>query len=192
MGIPLKSDLFKQIMDHLTQASIERSPFTLMQLATINSKNEPKLRTIVLRDFNAEKAIISFFTDTRSQKIEEINNNHKVALVAFDPKGIQLRIEGEANIIQDTQTKKEAWHKLKQHTHLLFKTSVSPGKKIASPHEVKYIDEEYGNKEPSIFFDLIDIHITSLEWLDLNENPHIRCFFEKDKNGEWQGQWLAP
>ncbi len=107
MGIPLKSDLFKQIMDHLTQASIERSPFTLMQLATINSKNEPKLRTIVLRDFNAEKAIISFFTDTRSQKIEEINNNHKVALVAFDPKGIQLRIEGEANIIQDTQTKKK-------------------------------------------------------------------------------------
>ncbi|WP_394894020.1 hypothetical protein [Acinetobacter bereziniae] len=39
-----------------------------MQLATINSKNEPKLRTIVLRDFNAEKGIISFFTDTRSQK----------------------------------------------------------------------------------------------------------------------------
>ena len=53
-----------------------------VQLATVNHKNEPRLRTIVFRGWQKNTSMI-FFTDRRSEKIENLKSNPKAEILWF-------------------------------------------------------------------------------------------------------------
>ncbi len=53
------------IWQKLTHAVSARSPFTLMQLASVAENAQPKIRTIVLRDFSLAPASLLFTTELR-------------------------------------------------------------------------------------------------------------------------------
>ena len=89
--------LLGTICRSLAAAVKQRSPFTLMQLATVGEDGAPKLRTIVLRRFDEETGSLSFIADLRSPKVREIKANPLVSLAAFDGgNAVQLRIDGRA------------------------------------------------------------------------------------------------
>ena len=49
----------------------------ILNLVTIDKKNIPNTRNIVIRDFSEKKLTIRFHTDKRSSKISDIQNNNK-------------------------------------------------------------------------------------------------------------------
>ncbi|WP_250469818.1 hypothetical protein [Caballeronia sp. GAFFF2] len=51
------------------------SPFTLLQLATTGLDSKPKVRTIISRRANGEREQLSFYTDVRSEKVVEIEQD---------------------------------------------------------------------------------------------------------------------
>ena len=63
-----------------------KSGFHNFVLATSSFKNEPDARTVVLRGFDSEKMEISFHSDLRSQKINQLIKNKNVCLVFYDEK----------------------------------------------------------------------------------------------------------
>src|SRR5271166_3349410 len=78
----------------MTAARPGRTPFTVLQLATSGLDGAPKVRSVILRGADAERGTVSFFTDLRSSKIEEIRHEPRVSLVAYDEDaGFQIRLE---------------------------------------------------------------------------------------------------
>ena len=61
-----------------------RTPFTVLQLATSGLDGAPKVRSVILRSVDAEQGAVSFFTDLRSAKVEEIRHEPRVSLIGYD------------------------------------------------------------------------------------------------------------
>ncbi len=186
----MKETMLPEIWQMLDHAVSRRTPFTLMQLATVGSDGAPKLRTIVLRRFDEATARLSFVTDRRSLKVKEMLDNPSVSLVAFDgAASVQLRLEGLAAVIEDERRKKAFWNALRNHTHILFQSSLAPGTAIPSPPI-----ETAENCDPNAAYErfcLVDIYLHQVEWLDISSAPHTRCSFKREGKG-WTASWIVP
>jgi hypothetical protein len=182
-----------RIWNLLEEATRGRSPFNFMQLATVARNGAPKLRTVVIRDFRQDDCTIAFTADARSSKIEEIQNDARVAVVALDAGGgIQLRVEGRAELATDPPRRLDAWSKLKARSHVLFRSSLAPGSKLQSPLDAApNTPWETSSHEPLEHFALLLVHIERMDWLEVNSEPHQRCQFQRS-GSLWTGTWIAP
>ena len=89
----MATNVYQELWQSLGAATRSRSPFTMMQLATIGMDGAPKVRTIVIRQVDETHSTLSFVTDVRSPKIAEIRLDPRVSLVGYDPQaGIQIRL----------------------------------------------------------------------------------------------------
>jgi len=150
----------RKLWQGLGAATQSRSPFTMMQVATIGMDGAPKVRTIVLRQVDEVRSTVSFVTDLRSLKIAEIRRDPRVSLVGYDPQGgIQIRLEGRAIILDRPEDKKPIWDRCRPHTLALFESPYPPGIEIASPRE------EGGFTESSTG---VSKHFTIFAWLRSN------------------------
>ena len=67
-----------------------------IQLATINKNQEPRLRTVVFREWIDNTSFI-IFTDRRSEKVIEIKENKSVEILwLFSKSKSQFRFKGKA------------------------------------------------------------------------------------------------
>jgi len=189
----LEVEILQRIWCSLAAAASRRSPFTLMQFATVDENNAPKLRTIVVRGFDERTGRIAFSTNVGSRKVAELSTNRLVALVAFDgDAGVQLRIEGCAEIVADPAERKQAWDALRPHTHLLFRSS-APGTPLSSIRDGQTL---FGGENSQILdpfeqFALVRVTLKHLDWLDISSEPHRRCHFVLEDE-EWRGEWIPP
>ena len=176
-----------------------KSGFHNFVLATSSFENEPDARTVVLRGFDSEKMEISFHSDLRSQKINQLNKNKNVCLVFYDEKRkIQLRIKGKTNIKKSFQ---EAWDKLTNWSKRCYLTENPPGQESKKPSSG--FSEEFAFDAPSLEqtkegfknFGQIRVSINQIEWLFLASQGHRRALFEVIKSdGKFsiEGKWLIP
>lgn len=93
------------IKDELSKTD-NNPPFTTFQLATIDSKTGyPSNRTVVYRGWlfdNIETSVITFTTDKRMQKYNELLQNDKFeAVFYFGHLKKQFRLRGRAQIIDE-------------------------------------------------------------------------------------------
>ena len=58
-------------------------PFRTFVLSTIQD-NEPKSRNVILRDFDPNKIIFTIYTDSRSNKIQNLNKSSSAQLLFYD------------------------------------------------------------------------------------------------------------
>ena len=181
----MKQALLHDVWLVLADAVKQRTPFTLMQLATVGEDGAPKIRTIVLRSFNEASTSLSFITDLRSPKA-----NPCVSLAGFDnERVVQLRIDGRAEIIEDETRRRDFWNALRPHTHILFRSALPPGTVLASPNEMETDDSDPATAYAR--FCLVEIVISHVERLDLSSEPHRRCSFRQGLHG-WEGRWIVP
>ena len=96
-----------------------------IQLATINENQEPRLRTVVFREWIDNTSFI-IFTDRRSEKVIEIKENKSVEILwLFSKSKSQFRFKGKAEFINYN---KNYWKKLSEKSkHKWFWPH--PGKK---------------------------------------------------------------
>ena len=176
-----------------------KSGFHNFVLATSSFDNKPDARTVVLRGFDSKKMEISFHSDLRSQKINQLIKNKNVCLVFYDEKKkIQLRIKGKTNINKSFH---QAWDKLTNWSKRCYLTKDPPGQE--SKHPSSGFPDEFAFDAPSLEqtkdgfknFGQIRVSINQIEWLFLASQGHRRALFEViESNGNYliEGKWLIP
>ncbi|ACE92360.1 MULTISPECIES: pyridoxamine 5'-phosphate oxidase family protein [Rhizobium] len=73
-------------------------------------------------------ATVSFITDIRSTKIKDIGRDPRVSGIAYDlDSRVQIKLVGTAMIVEDEDTRRAIWQRLKPPTRKQFETDLPPG-----------------------------------------------------------------
>lgn len=175
-------------------AGKERSPFTMVQIATLGLDGAPKVRTVVLRQVNRDQRTVTFHTDIRSEKVAELKKDPRIAVVACNlDAGLQIRLEGIARIVDHGERKDAVWNASRLRTLILYRAPLPPGTPIGSPDDA-HVALEWDDAERSTGienFCLVDIEVSHIDYLDLSPDGHVRVRFIRDADS-WQGIWVSP
>tara|TARA_B100001564_G_scaffold342366_1_gene337917 strand:- start:451 stop:1014 length:564 start_codon:yes stop_codon:yes gene_type:complete len=179
--------IYKDIWLSLENAVVDRnSGFHTFALATINN-GKPDTRTVVLRACDRNNNTISFHTNNKSLKIEDISKNNKVSALFYDKADkTQIRISGAAKIFNSDSYCKKKWDDMSKQSRQCYYQNIDPGESIDSPDKVKTILKDEISKN----FTIINIQIIKIDWLYLSHSGHTRAKFISEDN--FQGRWIAP
>ncbi|VWM08998.1 pyridoxamine 5'-phosphate oxidase family protein [Burkholderia lata] len=171
--------------------SVQRSPFTMLQAATLGVDGAPKVRTVVLRQVSRADRVLSFHTDVRSEKVAELRRDPRIALVANDLDAlVQIRVEGVASICDDEAQRRAIWQSSRPHTLLLYRAPLPPGTPVESP-EAAHVDSTASTDDGYDNFCLLHVTVTRIDWLELARAGHRRAVFDLHEGG-YEGRWIAP
>ncbi|MDR3100313.1 MAG: pyridoxamine 5'-phosphate oxidase family protein [Paraburkholderia sp.] len=170
-----------------------RSPFTLLQAATVGLDGAPRVRTIVLRGASEEKSTLTFHTDVRSEKVAELEKDSRIALVGCDLNaGIQIRLEGVARLAASVEERLALWSISRPHSLIVYRAARTPGTPIALPQEAHVASARPADSMAGFEnFCLVTVDVQKIDYLDLSPDGHKRAQFSR-RNGAWQGGWVAP
>ncbi len=161
----------------------KRHPFRYFSLATIEN-DEPKQRTVVLRKTFIDLSLV-FYTDKRTQKIEDIQLNPSCSALFYHPKKLlQIRIAGTAKLITNKDKIATYWHTVQEASKKDYTANIAPGTPIKNPDAIVYNLEEH-------HFCPVKIIPSSIEYLCLKRPNHLRLLFSRI-DGDWSGEFLVP
>ena len=128
------SIISKQLLLGSTDA---RHPFRFVNLCTLDG-NQPDSRYVVLREFKEDLALF-FYTDSRSEKVAQINKNPNASLLFYHPiERCQVKIGGKAQIITNTELIKEHWMMKATYESVLIKSRKS-GNRLGLFHSLFHL-----------------------------------------------------
>lgn len=170
----------------------QRSPFTMLQAATLGLDGMPRVRTIVLRQVSRADRVLSFHTDARSEKVAELRRDPRFSIVANDLDAlVQIRTQGIASICEDEAQRRAVWASSRPHTLLLYRAPLPPGTPIASPEQA-HIDGTASSGDGYENFCLIHMTVTRIDWLELARTGHRRAVFDLNGESGYEARWIAP
>ncbi|HRD85228.1 MAG TPA: pyridoxamine 5'-phosphate oxidase family protein [Rubrivivax sp.] len=137
-------------------------------------------RSVVLRDVDAARRCIEFYTDARSPKLMQVQSHPRGTLVLWsEPTGWQLRLRVQLEAQLSGLSVSSRWARLKMtpaaHDYL---SPLPPGSRIAAP------GFDRGSRA---YFAVVSAQVLAIDWLELHALGHRRALFE---SGE--AHWLAP
>ncbi|WP_321783926.1 pyridoxamine 5'-phosphate oxidase family protein [Burkholderia pyrrocinia] len=175
--------------------SVQRSPFTMLQAATLGLDGAPKVRTIVLRQVSRADRVLSFHTDARSEKVAELRRDPRISIVANDLDAlVQIRAEGVASICDDEAQRRAIWQSSRPHTLLLYRAPLPPGTPVESP-EAAHVPASQRTAPTGDGYEnfcLIHMTVTRIDWLELARSGHRRAVFDLNNESGCEGRWIAP
>lgn len=158
-------------------------PFRYLTLATLYNQ-QPRQRTVILRKLISDFNLI-IYTDTRSQKIHDIQSNSSISALFYHPKKLlQVKLIGTASLISSAQEIESYWQHIPKNSRKDYITQHAPGTPIKNPDHVEYLPDQAN-------FGVLQVAPTSIEILQLKRPNHLRIEFTL-KDGDWQGQFLVP
>jgi len=178
--------------------------FRMVCFASHNPQGYPEARTLVLRGFDPIERRLSFFTDIRTPKINEIEGNPKVALLFYDAVAkVQIRIDATAVIRAGGVEVRSHWDKLPLESRRNYMADPAPAFTVSEP--TSGLPEDFKHILPNIEqtedayqnFAIIDVLVESLDWLFLAETGNRRAQFtwtgdSKSFSDPAQSIWLVP
>ncbi len=170
-------------------------PMRLVTLATVGDNAEPEARVMVLRGASRELSRLWFYTDWRSQKVDQLRERPAVCVVVYDrTRGVQLRVRGTATVEQAGALADRHWSQGAMALQALFASPDPPGRPLKSPDPrlmgmKKSIDAGEEAKARGNFA-VIEIAVDSIEWLQVID-PDQRRAIAHAADG-WAVQALAP
>jgi pyridoxamine 5'-phosphate oxidase len=133
-GEPAERDdltaVLEDALDRLAEGVADRrSAFHTPTLGTIGrGDGRPRLRTVVLRGFDAAGPSLRFHTDRRSAKIEEMRVSPQVSLHVYDAAAkLQVRVEGWARLHMTDAIADAAWAASKAFSRQCYGIEPGPG-----------------------------------------------------------------
>lgn len=187
-------EIFQEELQDLYNAVKDTAhDYHLFTVAT-SSNNIPEIRTVVLRDVNLDNYKISFHTDTRSPKYNQLVKNSSVSALFYSiSKRTQIRIKGKAEASNDKKLLTSLWSKLSKNSKECYQGRISPSGIIPDAKIFNDIiddpDVDIDNKGFENF-SRIKINVSSFEILRLHHLGHKRLFCDLSKNNT-TFQWIA-
>ncbi|MDJ0730972.1 MAG: pyridoxamine 5'-phosphate oxidase family protein [Crocosphaera sp.] len=165
------------------------------QLATVNLQGNPANRTVVFRGFFNPGNQLQIITDSRSEKINHINNYFASEICWYFPKTReQFRITGNLTIIDENHENQTSrltvWQNLSNSAKQQF-TWPHPGQTLTE-NEQDFFQEIPSRNQPLSNFILLLFNPKKVDHLELRGNPHQRTFYYLDNNQNWMTQAVNP
>lgn len=180
--------IFNDLWGELVRGKADhKHAFRYVTLSTIGIDNWPNSRTLVLRDVHRENNSLFFFSDKRSQKVEEIKVNNKTCLLFYNnKKKIQLRIFGTSMLLMENEHSNYYFEQIKQSDLKDYRTKRAPSSELTDDKL------EYYSKDNAIkHFTVIRFKLERIDYLKLDREGHQRIVFTSNLNG-WSSKSLVP
>ena len=176
-----------------------RSAFHTPVLAT-QSAQGPQARVLVLRACDPQLRVLTFHTDTRSAKMQELQTDARVPLTFYDAaRKTQVRINGLASVHAGDAISHQRWASSGPGSLRCF-LGAQPGD--VSPVPTSGLPADVEGRVPDVaelqvaepHFAVLQIWVQQLEWLHLHTSGQRRAMFTwVDAEGsDCRMQWLNP
>lgn len=192
MLAPWRSSLSRALHRHRSQPHSR-----YLQLATVNSDGLPANRTVVFRGFLTDSDRLQFITDSRSDKITQIQSNPwGEACWYFSKTREQFRLFGKLTLVSaDTDStlqfaRQEVWQKLSDSARLQFAWP-HPGEKRVENLEA-FSSPKPSDKEPLTNFCLLLLNPEKVDHLELKGEPQNRYLYLRQKERTWSTRSINP
>jgi hypothetical protein len=192
--MPTAADLWRM----LRRASADRRhPWRVVALCT-QGAGGPRARSVILRQVHEEERRLVFYTDRRSQKVDELAQCDRVALLCWDPRHQQqLRMTGQAMVTHSTDAVAAHWATVPQRAQLDYASPLPPGSPLQdgpSPRAGPSAPGAATAPDPTNLlrarghFAVLQVRVCEMDFLELDRQAHQRC------RQVWvpaQATWLA-
>ncbi len=168
-----------------------------VQLATVRADGRPANRTVVFRGFWKDTPQITFVSDARSLKVQELRQSSWAEVCWYFPNTHeQFRIGGPVAVIGDDASdgdlavaREHAWRELGEPVRMSFNWP-APGqpRAVGLPFQTERPDPS--NPVPN--FCLLMLDPQEVDHLEINGNPQNRWQFRRDAEGDWRGAEVNP
>jgi pyridoxamine 5'-phosphate oxidase len=137
-------------------------------------------RTVVLRELDAGRRELLFFSDARSPKLRQIGQHPGGTLVLWSRAlSWQLRLAVQLTVATSGLSVSSRWAQLALSPAAQdYMAQQAPGSEISAPQPVR------GTRE---HFAVVTAQVQSIDWLELHRDGHRRARF----NGH-AARWLTP
>lgn len=169
-----------------------------LQLATIAANGRPRNRTVVFRAFRENTNQLQIVTDSRSDKIPELNLNPWVEICWYFPKTReQFRFSGKIIIVdsstQDSElqlTRHSIWSNLSDSARVQFAwpNPKQPRDENPQQFEIEAPDAE----QPLDNFCLLLLDAIAVDHLELRGQPQNRRLYILTEANDWICQEVNP
>ena len=165
----------------LAEATRQREhPFRLMAVATVDDA-AADLRTVILREVEADQHRLIFFTDARSPKVAQLRANPAATLLVWSQAlGWQLRLRVTLSVDTDGLAVSSRWARLKLSPAAQDYLSPLPPGAPVEPYQPERATREQ--------FAVVTAQVLSIDWLELHADGHRRARFD----AVGQGLWVTP
>ncbi|MDE8349641.1 MAG: pyridoxamine 5'-phosphate oxidase family protein [Acidocella sp.] len=165
-----------------------RSAFRTPTIASIGSDNTPRIRTMVLRRFDAMNRRLTLHTDQRAGKLADIMHTPNLALHVYDARAaLQIRLAATAQVHIEDEVARAAWAASAPISRACYAIEAAPGTAVAAPPSAPS-DKESGFKN----FAALVLRFHRLEWLWLHHSGHRRAAFTWGVDDALHATWLVP
>jgi hypothetical protein len=180
-------------------ADDSRAPFRILTFGTIQG-DRPQLRSVVLRGAAREARRLSFHSDRRAEKIDDIRAHDRIAWHGWDPDtSEQIRLWGMATVHTDDAVADEMWAAEDPSALALYPKPPAPGTPLDAPDDglpasvaeepITRADVADGRQ----YFAVVRTVIDAFDWLHLHPEGHYRARFRLDSGQEaFEGRWIVP
>lgn len=151
----------------------------VMTLATIDG-DRADARSVVLREVDAARRRLLFYTDTRSPKVAQIQAHPQGTAVGWCAAlSWQVRLHTRLSIESQTAATRLRWSRLQMTPGAQdYMSPLAPGQTLSEP------GHESGARE---HFAILEGQVEALDWLELHADGHRRAVF--DHTGS---RWVQP
>jgi general stress protein 26 len=188
--------LAEEAWTRLRDAGDERNhPMRLVVLATVDAGGAPDARTMVVRGADRRSGRIWFYTDRRSEKIDQLCSCQWACAVAWDrTAGIQLRLRGTATVHESGPVADRHWRQASLALQALFAAPDAPGRPLRPPDPrlvgMKRALDEGCLTDARTNFAVIEMQVRTIEWHQVIEGEQRRAVLHAAT--AWAVQPLAP
>lgn len=172
--------------------------FHISSLATSGTSSRPTQRSVLLRGCSIERGTLTFYTDNRTRKIHDINQNPHVSLCFYNPSsGVQVTAFGRAELRNQDSLSQAVLAKLPKREFPRYLAETPPGTSQAAPtsglprdvHTMALTDELHRKVFEN--FTVVEVAVERLDWFISQDRSCLRAQFER-QGTTWHGSWVTP
>jgi hypothetical protein len=177
------------IWKELGRASLDRHhEWRTPVLASVDADGLPDARTVVLRQVDAVAGQLTFYTDSRSPKVAQLQAQAAAVLVFWSARlSWQMRVRVNCSVITFGPEVETLWQGVKQSAAAGdYLSPLPPG--AALPPGSGMADAAKANATaPTHSFALLRAQVLQMDWLELSRDGHRRAQLSANT---WA--WLTP
>jgi hypothetical protein len=180
-------DIRPQIWKELGRASLDRHhEWRTPVLASTDADGLPDARTVVLRQVDAQAGQLTFYTDSRSPKVAQLQSQASAMLVFWSARlSWQLRVRVACTAITSGPEVEALWQGVKQSAAAGDYLSPLPPGAVLPPSSGPA--DAANVLAPTHSFALLRAQVLQMDWLELSRDGHRRAQLSANT---WD--WLTP
>lgn len=188
---------YHEIAERLIEGIHDRAhPLHLISIATIGLDHTPRVRNVILRQFERETHTALFHADVRSPKIHEIQHHPRIALLCYDPVNrLQLRMAAIAQVHERDALADARWIASPIPSRRHYLTSLAPSTPVEHPRPFRHQKDSWTpdtDRRARENFCAVSCYIHTMEFLELSPDGHRRMNLSWDDDGRFHAQPLMP